>query len=102
MNRNSIAGVLVAVVLAGMYLGREESARATQGGKVVCNAFYQDFPNGIVTTDKAVQKANELGAKIAPWLDEQFAAGALGVQIHSFVPYGTAGGAELVCVVFPR
>lgn len=95
MKRAWVPWMLVAAMVGWI---ASDVAQADESGLVTCRAFYQDFPNGFVSPRKAVQKAEELGAKVEPWLEQEFAAGAKGLVLHSFIPYGTWGGAELVCI----
>lgn len=105
MRRESPVLVLFAALFAALVVGlggrAVQDAHAGQPARVECKSFYVDFPNGLVTAERAVIKSDELGSKVAPWLTEQFNKGATSVQLHSFVPFGAMGGSELVCVVFP-
>lgn len=99
MDKSSF-GWIVAAGCFGLWLGQSSPADAAATARVECKAFYQDFPNGMVGPGKALEKAEELGQQVDPWLEEQFSTGASALVLHSFIPYGPAGGAELLCLAW--
>lgn len=98
MDLKKLAPLVLAGICGGMAVHFLQPAQADAPGPVVCETWYQDFPNGMVGPARALTKARELTVRVQPWLQRQLAPANSRVVFTSSVPYGTAGMAATVCV----